>query len=111
MATHTITKATLANTLFDQLGLNKREAKEFVDLFFEQIRQALEIGESVKLSGFGGFTIREKNSRPGRNPKTGEEVPVSARRVVTYRASQKVREQISDNTTTINASIGKGQPS
>jgi integration host factor subunit alpha len=111
MATHTITKATLANTLFDQLGLNKREAKEFVELFFEQIRQALEIGESVKLSGFGGFTIREKNSRPGRNPKTGEEVPVSARRVVTYRASQKVREQISDNTTTINASLGKGQPS
>ena len=111
MATHTITKATLANTLFYQLGLNKREAKEFVELFFEQIRQALEIGESVKLSGFGGFTIREKNSRPGRNPKTGEEVPVSARRVVTYRASQKVREQISDNTTTINASIGKGQPS
>jgi len=111
MATHTITKATLANTLFDQLGLNKREAKEFVDLFFEQIRQALEIGESVKLSGFGGFTIREKNSRPGRNPKTGEEVPVSARRVVTYRASQKVRELISDNTTTINTSIGKGQPS
>ena len=111
MATHTITKATLANTLFDQLGLNKREAKEFVELFFEQIRQALEIGESVKLSGFGGFTIREKNSRPGRNPKTGEEVPVSARRVVTYRASQKVREQISDNTTTIGANIGKGQPS
>ncbi|HJL55992.1 MAG: integration host factor subunit alpha [Arenicellales bacterium] len=111
MATHTITKATLANTLFDQLGLNKREAKEFVELFFEQIRQALEIGESVKLSGFGGFTIREKNSRPGRNPKTGEEVPVSARRVVTYRASQKVREQISDNTTAINANIGKGHTS
>ena len=111
MATHTITKATLANTLFDQLGLNKREAKEFVELFFEQIRQALEIGESVKLSGFGGFTIREKNSRPGRNPKTGEEVPVSARRVVTYRASQKVREQISDNSTTINASIDKGHTS
>ena len=111
MATHTITKATLANTLFDQLGLNKREAKEFVELFFEQIRQALEIGESVKLSGYGGFTIREKNSRPGRNPKTGEEVPVSARRVVTYRASQKVKEQISDNTSTINASNGKGHRS
>ena len=111
MATRTITKATLANTLFDQLGLNKREAKEFVELFFEQIRQALEIGESVKLSGFGGFTIREKNSRPGRNPKTGEEMPVSARRVVTYRASQKVKEQISDNTTTINASIGRGHTS
>ena len=108
MATHTITKATLANTLFDQLGLNKREAKEFVELFFEQIRQ---VGESVKLSGFGGFTIREKNSRPGRNPKTGELVPVSARRVVTYRASQKVREQISDNTAMINSSLDSGQPS
>ena len=111
MATHTITKASLANTLFDQLGLNKREAKEFVELFFEQIRQALEVGESVKLSGFGGFTIREKNSRPGRNPKTGELVPVSARRVVTYRASQKVREQISDNTAMINSSLDSGQPS
>lgn len=111
MATHTITKAALANTLFDQLGLNKREAKEFVELFFEQIRQALEVGESVKLSGFGGFTIREKNSRPGRNPKTGEQVPVSARRVVTYRASQKVRDQISDNTTMINSSIERDHTS
>ena len=66
---NTITKADLANTLFDELGLNKREAKEFVELFFENIRQALESGETVKLSGFGGFSIREKNSRPGRNPK------------------------------------------
>jgi len=88
----TITKADLANTLFDELGLNKREAKEFVELFFEKIREALEGGESVKLSGFGGFTIREKNSRPGRNPKTGETVPVSARRVVTFRASQRGKE-------------------
>ncbi len=101
--TDTITKADLANTLFDELGLNKREAKEFVELFFEKIRQALETGESVKLSGFGGFTIREKNSRPGRNPKTGEAVPVSARRVVTYRASQKVRELIGSNTAVIDA--------
>ena len=95
---NTITKADLANTLFDELGLNKREAKEFVELFFEKIRQALESGETVKLSGFGGFSIREKSSRPGRNPKTGEAVPVCARRVVTYRASQKVKDQVGANT-------------
>ena len=73
----TVTKADLANTLFEQLGLNKREAKEFVELFFEKIRESLESGESVKLSGFGGFSVRDKKSRPGRNPKTGEEVPVT----------------------------------
>ena len=107
----TLTKAELAEFLFDKVGLNKSEAKEMVEAFFEEIRLSLEKGEGVKLSGFGNFELREKSERPGRNPKTGEEVPVSARRVVTYRASQKVREQISDNTTTINASIGKGQPS
>ena len=93
----TVTKADLANTLFEQLGLNKREAKEFVELFFEKIRESLENGESVKLSGFGGFSIRDKKSRPGRNPKTGEEVPVTPRRVVTYKASQKVKERIAKN--------------
>ncbi|HIA77252.1 MAG TPA: integration host factor subunit alpha, partial [Gammaproteobacteria bacterium] len=70
----TVTKADLANTLFEQLGLNKREAKEFVELFFETIRESLENGESVKLSGFGSFSVRDKRSRPGRNPKTGEDV-------------------------------------
>ena len=99
--TSTITKADIANTLFEELGLNKREAKEFVELFFEKIRESLESGESVKLSGFGGFAIREKSSRPGRNPKTGETVPVSARRVVTFRASQKVKEDVSANTSAI----------
>ena len=105
---NTITKADLANTLFDELGLNKREAKEFVELFFEKIRQALESGETVKLSGFGGFSIREKNSRPGRNPKTGEAVPVCARRVVTYRASQKVKDQVGANTDHIE-SVASGE--
>ena len=100
---NTITKADLANTLFDELGLNKREAKEFVELFFEKIRQALESGETVKLSGFGRFSIRQKNSRPGRNPKPGEAVPVCARRVVTFRASQKVKEQVSANTDRIDS--------
>ena len=93
----TVTKADLANTLFEQLGLNKRESKEFVELFFEKIRESLENGESVKLSGFGGFSVRDKKSRPGRNPKTGEEVPVTPRRVVTYKASQKVKDRIAKN--------------
>ena len=92
-----ITKADLANALFNELGLNKREAKEFVELFFEKIRSALEEGSSVKLSGFGNFGVREKNSRPGRNPKTGEEIPISARRVVTFKASQKLKDRVASN--------------
>jgi len=76
-----ITKADMAEKLFDELGLNKREAKEMVDIFFEEIRQCLTEQEQVKLSGFGNFDLREKRQRPGRNPKTGEEIPISARRV------------------------------
>jgi len=93
----TVTKMELANLLFDELGLNKREAKEFVELFFEEIRIALENGDNVKFSGFGSFSVRDKPERPGRNPKTGEKIPVSARRVVTYKASQRVKDQIVDN--------------
>jgi integration host factor subunit alpha len=89
-----LTKAELAEALFDDLGLNKREAKEFVDLFFETIRNCLEQGDEVKLSGFGNFELRTKNSRPGRNPKTGEEIPISARRVVTFRPGQKLRLRV-----------------
>lgn len=89
-----LTKAEIAEALFDELGLNKREAKEFVDLFFEEIRQRLEAGEEVKLSGFGNFELRTKNRRPGRNPKTGEEIPISARRVVTFRPGQKLRLRV-----------------
>jgi len=99
-----VTKADLADTLFNELGLNKREAKEFVELFFEKIREALEAGESVKLSGFGNFGVREKNSRPGRNPKTGEEIPISARRVVTFKASQKLKDRVSANADNIRQS-------
>lgn len=90
-----LTKAELAEALFEELGLNKREAKEFVDLFFETVREQLEHGESVKLSGFGNFDLRDKNQRPGRNPKTGEEIPISARRVVTFRPGQKLRLRVS----------------
>ena len=103
----TVTKADLANTLFEQLGLNKREAKEFVELFFEKIRESLENGQSVKLSGFGGFSVRDKKSRPGRNPKTGEVVPVTPRRVVTYKASQKVKDRIVKNNASASDSVPK----
>jgi integration host factor subunit alpha len=89
-----LTKADIADRLFDEVGLNKREAKEFVDSFFEAIRIALEDGENVKLSGFGNFQLRDKNQRPGRNPKTGEEIPISARRVVTFRPGQKLRARV-----------------
>jgi len=89
-----LTKAAMAERLFDEVGLNKREAKEMVDLFFEEVRLALEKGEQVKLSGFGNFDLRDKNQRPGRNPKTGEEIPISARRVVTFKPGQKLRARV-----------------
>ncbi len=89
-----LTKASMAEMLFDELGLNKREAKEFVEQFFEEVRIALENGEDVKLSGFGNFILRSKSERPGRNPKTGEEIPISARRVVTFRPGQKLKARV-----------------
>jgi integration host factor subunit alpha len=89
-----LTKADLAERLFEEVGLNKREAKELVDCFFEEIRGALESGAPVKLSGFGNFDLRDKNQRPGRNPKTGEEIPISARRVVTFRPGQKLKARV-----------------
>ena len=89
-----LTKATMAESLFNELGLNKREARELVDLFFEDLRSALAAGEQIKLSGFGNFDLRDKNERPGRNPKTGEEIPISARRVVTFRPGQKLKARV-----------------
>ena len=89
-----LTKAMMADYLFQELGLNKREARDFLELFFEEIRSSLEAGEQVKLSGFGNFDLRDKTSRPGRNPKTGEEIPVSARRVVTFRAGDKLKASV-----------------
>jgi len=89
-----LTKADMAEYLFEELGLNKREAKDMVEMFFEKIRVALENGEQVKLSGFGNFDLREKRQRPGRNPKTGEEIPITARRVVTFRPGQKLKSRV-----------------
>ncbi len=90
----TLTKAELAELLFEQVGLNKREAKDMVETFFDEIRNALVRGEAVKLSGFGNFQLRDKPQRPGRNPKTGEEIPITARRVVTFHASQKLKDLV-----------------
>jgi integration host factor subunit alpha len=89
-----LTKADMTETLYQELGLNKREAKEIVEMFFEDIRCALERGEAVKLSGFGNFELRSKGERPGRNPKTGEEIPITARRVVTFRPGQKLKARV-----------------
>ena len=89
-----LTKADMAERLFEELGLNKREAKEMVEMFFEEIRISLENNAQVKLSGFGNFDLRDKSERPGRNPKTGEEIPITARRVVTFRPGQKLKQRV-----------------
>lgn len=92
-----LTKADMVDRLFDELGLNKREAKELVEQFFEEVSQALVNGQFVKLSGFGNFELRDKRQRPGRNPKTGEEIPISARRVVTFRPGQKLKQRVDEH--------------
>ena len=94
LETPALTKAHLAEMLFEQIGLNKRESKDMIDAFFELISQKLVEGEDVKISGFGNFQIRTKAQRPGRNPRTGESIPIQARRVVTFHASSKLKQQI-----------------
>jgi len=93
--TPALTKAHLADLLFEQIGLNKRESKDMVEAFFDLIVQRLVDGEDVKISGFGNFQIRTKAARPGRNPRTGEAIPIGPRRVATFHASAKLKEQIS----------------
>jgi len=89
-----LTKAEMADHLSELTSLNRREAKQMVELFFDEISQALIAGEQVKLSGFGNFDLRDKNQRPGRNPKTGEDIPITARRVVTFRPGQKLKSRV-----------------
>jgi len=93
-----LTKADLVETLLDETELNKHEAKALIDQFFEEVKTALESGRSVKLSGFGNFDLRDKKQRPGRNPKTGEEIPITARRVVTFKPGQKLKAKVEDYT-------------
>ncbi|KPD23652.1 integration host factor subunit alpha [Idiomarina zobellii] len=89
-----LTKAELAEVLFEKHGISKQDAKALVEDFFEEIRSALESGEQVKLSGFGNFELRTKGQRPGRNPKTGEEIPIKARRVVSFKPGQKFKSRV-----------------
>ncbi len=97
-----LTKADMAESLFNKLGLNKQEARELVDLCFEELIASLAVGEQIKLSGFGNFELRDKKERPGRNPRTGEKILVSARRVVTFRPGQKLQARV-------NAYAGAGE--
>ena len=96
LETPALTKAHLAELLFEQIGLNKRESKEMIDAFFELISECLIDGNDVKISGFGNFQIRTKAPRPGRNPRTGEAIPIASRRVVTFHASHKLKDQIQE---------------
>ena len=89
-----LTKAGMAESLFNEMGLNKKESRELVDLYFEELTASLAVGENVRLSGFGNFDLRDKDARPGRNPKTGEEIPITARRVVTFRPGQKLKVRV-----------------
>ena len=89
-----LAKADMARSLFNAIGLNKKEGRELVDLFFQELVAALADGEQIKLSGFGNFDLRDKSERPGRNPKTGEEVQIPARRVVTFRPGHKLRARV-----------------
>nr|VFK24231.1 MAG: integration host factor subunit alpha [Candidatus Kentron sp. MB]VFK30609.1 MAG: integration host factor subunit alpha [Candidatus Kentron sp. MB]VFK75318.1 MAG: integration host factor subunit alpha [Candidatus Kentron sp. MB] len=89
-----LTKAGIAKQLHEKMGLNIREGKEFVEIFFDSLREILAGGEEVKLSGFGKFDLRDKEKRPGRNPKTKEEIPITARRVVTFKPSQKLKARV-----------------
>jgi len=98
LETPTLTKAELAELLFDRLGLNKRESKDMVEAFFEIVHDALARGQEVKLSGFGNFNIRRKAPRPGRNPRTGESIPIKARSVVTFHASHKLKAIVQGDT-------------
>ncbi|WP_178863082.1 integration host factor subunit alpha [Thiomicrorhabdus cannonii] len=93
----TLTKAEIAESLSETFGFNKRESKDLVEQFYDQISEVLISGEQIKLSGFGNFELRDKSSRPGRNPRTGEDVPISARRVVTFKPGQKLRAQIDNH--------------
>ena len=94
LETPALTKAALADMLYDNIGLNKREAKDMVDALFDLITEQLVSGEDVKITGFGNFQIRSKSPRPGRNHRTGEDVPIAAKRVVTFHASPKLKDQV-----------------
>ena len=91
-----LTRATMVESLFNELGLSKADGRELVDLFMEELVASLAVGEQVKLSGFGNFDLRDKKKRPGRNPKTGESIPIPPRRVVTFRAGNTLKARVKE---------------
>lgn len=93
----TVTKAYLVSLILQRFDISRQDALEFVNIFFDEIRLSLVRGEEVRLFGFGNFQLRDKPERPGRNPKTGEEVPISARRVVTFHPSHKLKELVGNS--------------
>ena len=97
LAPPALTKAGLTDLLFERIGFNKREAKDMVDAFFDLLCQHLTAGEDIKLTGFGNFQLRSKAPRPGRNPRTGEAIPIAARRVVTFHPSPKLKERLQNS--------------
>ena len=103
----TLTKAHLAELLTQDFGYSKRQSRNIVDLFFDQLRACLERGESIKLSGFGSFQLRDKPERPGRKPKTGKEIAITARRVVTFHTSPKLRDMVEANSELIESKLAK----
>ncbi|HTV88730.1 MAG TPA: integration host factor subunit alpha [Stellaceae bacterium] len=96
MAGHTVTRAELAEAVYQEVGLSRNESAELVEAVIAEIAGALERGEMVKISSFGSFAVRRKGQRIGRNPKTGQEVPISPRRVLVFRASHALKHQINN---------------
>ncbi len=89
-----MTKADLVETIYEKIGFSRKESAEIVDLVFDLMKETLESGEKIKISGFGNFLVRQKRSRKGRNPQTGEEIEISARRVLTFKPSQVLRKAL-----------------
>jgi integration host factor subunit alpha len=92
-----VTKADIIESVYEKVGFSKKEAAEVVEMVFDTIKETLERGEKIKISGFGNFIVREKKSRVGRNPQTGEEIEISARRVLTFRPSQVLKTALNNS--------------
>src|SRR4051794_20578372 len=108
MVGHTVTRAQLAEAVYQQVGLSRNESAELVESVIAEISGALERGEMVKISSFGSFAVRHKGQRVGRNPKTGQEVPISPRRVLVFRASHALKDQINDGNAPAERPAGRG---
>ncbi len=89
-----MTKADLVETIYEKIGFSRKESAEIVDLVFDLMKETLESGEKIKISGFGNFLVRQKRSRKGRNPQTGEEIEISARRVLAFKPSHVLRKAL-----------------